>query len=269
MASKNWEQYAFYVWPTLCRCAADGSVISYKELGDQVGLHPRTMRLVLSVIQDYCMDRGLPPLTILVVSQATRQPGQGFIAWDADDLPSGFEEVYRDKTWADLPNPFEYAEDGSSRETLAAAVINDPAEAQRVYVQVRDRGIIQSIFRCVLLAIYRRRCAFCGLSFPEALEAAHIISWSEATTAQRLDPRNGLLLCSVHHELFDANLMTVDQDGRIRFADPDPQAEYSAVDQLMSRALDGEIIALPASIGHRPSSAALRWREQYAAARAN
>jgi hypothetical protein len=108
----NWDQYAACAWSVLCTCAAEERVITYGELGRSIDLHHRSVRHVLGVIQDYCLGSQLPPLTILIVNQATRLPGEGFIAWDADDIETGMEQVYSYTNWQVLPNPFAYAVDG-------------------------------------------------------------------------------------------------------------------------------------------------------------
>jgi predicted restriction endonuclease len=74
-----------------------------------------------------------------------------------------------------------------------------------------DRSIVvrrgQQKFRDVLLEAYERRCAIAGFDAEEALEAAHIRpykgqEWNHV--------RNGLLLRSDIHTLFDRHLIAVD-----------------------------------------------------------
>jgi putative restriction endonuclease len=259
----NWEQRAAQAWPVLCACAAEERVITYGELGRSIDLHHRAVRYVLGVIQDYCLGAQLPPLTILIVNQDTRRPGEGFIAWDADDIKAGMEKVYGYTNWHVLPNPFAYAVGGLSERVLSEALLAEPDRSEDVYSLVRDRGIVQSIFRRVLLLAYAGECAFCGLSFEQALEGAHIIRWASASEAQRLDARNGLLLCATHHRLFDSNVLSVDTAGRIRFI-WDGAGQLSAVDEAVSAALDGSLLRAPTRDDLRPSEEALHWRQQHA-----
>lgn len=72
-------QRAALAWPVLTATAANESKITYLELPQRLGIHPRPIRFVLAVIQDHCLREKLPPLTILVVNQGHHQPGQGFI----------------------------------------------------------------------------------------------------------------------------------------------------------------------------------------------
>jgi putative restriction endonuclease len=58
-----------------------------------MSIHHRALRFVLGKIQDLSLGEKLPPLTILVVNQDTTRPGEGFIAWDVDDLAVGYDPV--------------------------------------------------------------------------------------------------------------------------------------------------------------------------------
>lgn len=84
------------------------------------------------------------------------------------------------------------------------------AEAHPGYVVSRrlkrDEG-----FRRVVLEAYENRCAVCEFAVklegrPLALEAAHI-KWHQALGPS--EPRNGLLLCALHHNLFDKGVFTL------------------------------------------------------------
>ena len=52
----------------------------------------------LRPIQQYCTENGLPPLTVLVVSEQTGLPGEGFIA--AADVPAAQMRVFQ-QPWLD------------------------------------------------------------------------------------------------------------------------------------------------------------------------
>jgi putative restriction endonuclease len=119
----------------------------------------------------------------------------------------------------------------------------------------------QVLFRQTLLAAYGWRCTFCGLSLEAALEAAHIIPWREATVAQRLDPRNGLLLCATHRALFDADILTVTLDRRIAFR-PGRRVNrrWTEADQHAAVSLAGQCVRKPADPHLQPSVEALQHR---------
>jgi putative restriction endonuclease len=196
----------------------------------------------------------------VVVSRYTHRPGHGFIAWDINDLEEGYRQVYS-LQWLELANPFGFAEGDITPEELAHRLVAKPEEAAEVYARIRNRGFAQVVFRLALLAAYRQRCAFCGLSLRVALQAAHIIPWSHASPAERVLPSNGLLLCSTHHALFDSKILTVATDLRIRCRQSElPGHQWNDEDRRAAVALDGRLIVLPADVRHRPSKAALAYR---------
>jgi putative restriction endonuclease len=256
----NHEQRAAKAWPVLSTVARRRARITYGELGLAVGIHHRAVAHVLGLIQSYCIDREIPPLNILAVNKDTGRPGDGFIAWDTADLPAGFAEVYA-KNWSAEPNPFAYASDGTTQEELVRRIVEAPAAAADVYRLVKDRGIAQRIFRDALYAVYEGACAFCGLTFEDALEGAHVIAWAEANPLQRLSPSNGLLLCATHHRMFDAGLMVVGPDGTIVYCDPSgDEGPYSSADMPASVRLHGRPVRQPRDARHRISREAWSWR---------
>jgi putative restriction endonuclease len=69
----------------------------------------------------------------------------------------------------------------------------------------------QHFFRSVVLAGYRSRCAICALPFPSLLVAAHIVPWP-VDKSLRMNPRNGICLCSLHERSFDRGLLFINRD---------------------------------------------------------
>src|SRR5690606_34853155 len=117
--------------------------ITYGELGDLLGIHQRPVRLVLWPIQEYCRAEPLPPLTILVVRRGLGTPGTGFIGWEADDLSSRLEEVFR-YPWSAVHNPFLFAtESNMTTAQLAKRLAAEPSISEEVYRLVRARGVVQ------------------------------------------------------------------------------------------------------------------------------
>lgn len=74
-------------------------------------------------------------------------------------------------------------------------------------VRVR-RG--QQFFRQTVLNSYGVRCCISGINVPRLLVASHIKPWRDFPN-ERLDPRNGLCLSSLHDAAFDAGLITLDK----------------------------------------------------------
>jgi putative restriction endonuclease len=83
-------------------------------------------------------------------------PSEGFIAWDVDDLDEGYRLVYG-YPWRELPNPFGFAETGTTFEQLAQRLVTKPEESTAVYGLIKNRGVAQDVFRLALLLAYGRR----------------------------------------------------------------------------------------------------------------
>ena len=72
----------------------------------------------------------------------------------------------------------------------------------------------QQFFRQSILNAYGVRCCITGISVPRLLVASHIRPWS-AFPDDRLNPRNGLCLSSLHDAAFDSGLITLDENLRV------------------------------------------------------
>lgn len=74
--------------------------------------------------------------------------------------------------------------------------------------------INQSFFREMILASYKSRCAVCLFPEEKLLVASHIVPWSQKP-ALRMNPRNGICMCSLHDRAFDTGLISFDSDYRL------------------------------------------------------
>lgn len=257
MNKVNQAERAFRTWAILTGCARSRGTITYGELGRKLGIHHRPIRFVLELIQDYCLNEKLPPLTILVINQKG-VPGAGFIAWDVDNLQEGIEKVHS-YPWTMLLNPFTYAADGQTDEQIAEELVENPDTATDVYARVKVRGAAQSIFRKALLKTYANKCAFSGISIPEILDAVHIVPWSKCEQGERLDPRNGLLCTSLHHKLFDAGKIFLTEEYTIVVNDElQNNRNTSEMHKILIAKLHGEKINLPTNQSLWPSPALIR-----------
>lgn len=72
----------------------------------------------------------------------------------------------------------------------------------------------QQFFRQTVLTAFERRCCISGIGVPRLLVASHIKPWSKFPH-ERLNPRNGLCLSSLHDAAFDGGLITLDQSLRV------------------------------------------------------
>lgn len=251
MSQINQTERARLAWKVLVAVAKQRTTTTYGALGAQIGVHHRAIRYVLGPIQDYCLESKLPPLTILVVNGSGR-PGSGFIAHDPDDLENGFEAVWS-HDWHREKNPFDFAAEGLSYDSLLTTLTTNPDEAEQVYVLVKSRGIRQILFRDAVKKAYSLRCAFTGMLFPDALEACHIVPWANSTAQQRMDVRNGILLNPLHHLLFDKAYLTITTDYRMAYWDPAGAGrEHSKLEAALTINLHRQTMHLPSQLRHRP-----------------
>lgn len=120
----------------------------------------------------------------------------------------------------------------------------------------RPRRIGQGTFRAVITDVYGRQCAVTRERALPVLDAAHIRPFS--VTPEHY-VRNGLLLRSDVHRLFDAGYVTVTPEYRVEVSrrirsDFDDGENYER--------LHGSQIVLPAEEEWRPDLAALQWHNE-------
>jgi len=75
----------------------------------------------------------------------------------------------------------------------------------------------QNFFRKMVLVNYDEKCALCSLNHTSLLVASHIVPWSK-NKEHRLNPKNGLCLCSIHDKAFDTGLISFDENLVILFS---------------------------------------------------
>lgn len=127
-----------------------------------------------------------------------------------------------------------------SRDRVRLVTPSGPTETQAT-VKVR-RG--QQFFRQAVLTAYDVRCCISGINVPRLLVASHIKPWGKFP-AERLNPRNGLCLSTLHDSAFDAGLITLDDklnvilSKRLRSFFPQPALEQNFVP------FEGQPIRLP------------------------
>jgi len=100
----NQAQRALQIWPILINAANNRQVLTYKAVGDLIGMPPIALSQPLGLIMDYCERNHLPPLTVLVVSEKSGLPGEGLTT--VKDLNQDREKVYS-FNWYNLPTILE------------------------------------------------------------------------------------------------------------------------------------------------------------------
>lgn len=110
-----------------------------------------------------------------------------------------------------------------------ARLETDPPTKTEVLRLVRQR-IGQDIYRRALLEYWGGACAVTGLDVPELLRASHAKRWADCETdAERLDAFNGFLLAAHLDALFDAGLMTFEDDGTAIFSNKITPPQLEAI----------------------------------------
>jgi predicted restriction endonuclease len=143
-----------------------------------------------------------------------------------------------------------------ARDRVRIVASSGPTETQAT-VKVR-RG--QQFFRQSILNAYDVRCCISGINVPRFLIASHIKPWRDFPN-ERLDPRNGLCLSSLHDAAFDAGLVTLDEklkvvlSKRLKRFFPQPALEQNFVP------FEGQPIRLPAQLAE-PSADFLRFHRE-------
>ncbi|MCK9367040.1 MAG: HNH endonuclease [Metallibacterium scheffleri] len=150
---------------------------------------------------------------------------------------------------------------------LAAALNNAPAggplDGLRVEEPVQKFGtpllfkprLGQASFRVLVTDAYKRRCAITGENTLVALEAAHIVPY--ASDGSSHDIRNGLLLRADFHRLFDAGLVSITPEMKIKVSRRIRETWFNG--KVYYRLNDQPLSAVPDSIAQRPDPDRLNW----------
>jgi hypothetical protein len=93
---------ASQIWPLLAHCASCRQTLSYERIAALIGVPRVGLGQLLEPIQSYCIVNSLPPLTVLVVSDGSGLPGEGFVG--ASDVPRAQAEVFA-HSWQASPTP--------------------------------------------------------------------------------------------------------------------------------------------------------------------
>lgn len=125
-----------------------------------------------------------------------------FNNWDILPFESELLLAKFQKTNLDILHDIEENEipkEGKTREQLVKARVN------------------QSFFRKSILAAYNNTCCITGMQQPEFLIAGHIKPWS-VDEKNRLNPSNGIAINALHDKAFEAGLITITTDYKIKIS---------------------------------------------------
>ena len=172
------------------------------------------------------------------LSRATKQDKAMWNEFHANlsALGTESEELLHDLFTTDETKEVEFL----AHDTVLLYTPSGPTETQAT-IKVR-RG--QQFFRQAVLTAYDVRCCISSINVPRLLVASHIKPWGKFPT-ERLNPRNGLCLSTLHDAAFDAGLITLDDklnvvlSKRLRNFFPQPALEQNFVP------FEGQAIRLP------------------------
>jgi putative restriction endonuclease len=102
-------------------------------------------------------------------------------------------------TFAEEPPPRAPGDDGESPFVLHSEITRSSRS-----VVARPN---QQRFRFAVLKLYGPACAVCDLAVTDLLQAAHLRGKAEGGSD---DPRNGLVLCALHHLAYDRGLFAIE-----------------------------------------------------------
>jgi putative restriction endonuclease len=140
-----------------------------------------------------------------------------------------------------------------SESTLARVTNALPRESEKIeWEDIRglDRialakvRINQHFFRALVLSGYREMCAICELPLRSVLVASHIVPWSRDPSL-RMNPSNGICLCSTHDRAFDVGLFTISADYTVQVNTRVKRAGKSRAVAEQFLRFDGERLRLP------------------------
>ncbi len=133
--------------------------------------------------------------------------------------------------------------------TLPFELVSAEPQSRRQRAVLDRQG--QQVFRMQVLEAYGGRCAITGEDCLDVLEAAHIQPYINIRSN---DVRNGVALRADLHALFDAGLITVDDDHHVRVSDRLGSDYY--------RGMAGRPVRFPTNRNNYPAGVALDYHRR-------
>lgn len=181
------------------------------------------------------------PIFVILPSRKSASKRALRLGWvtDFDDDGRMFLILFNDGGDLTLPPPY-----------VDIEATNEPFRLEEENSHRRQTSVLARIgqqrFRFQVLKKYGPKCAVCDTSHPQLLKAAHIRSKAQHGSD---DWRNGIVLCSTHHDAFDAFLFGIEPQSLALKINPKVDAKQIGI-QLGSLQL----------LRNRPHDEALKWR---------
>jgi len=117
-------------------------------------------------------------------------------------------------------------------EEQAEPILPEAPQVTERVAAVRQR-LGQDFFRRMVLVAWAERCPLTGVDDTRLLNASHIVAWKD-DPANRLNPRNGICLNTLHDRAFDRRLITFDEDMRLVIAPDVPERARRVLERVES-----------------------------------
>lgn len=172
-----------------------------QEVAEKMGRSPSSLAMKLSNLASFDPVHRARGVTGLVGASKLDQSMWEEFQGNTLELGEKSEQLLHDLFTKDEDSEVDFL----ARDRVQIVPPSGPTESKAT-VKVR-RG--QQFFRQAVLNAYNLRCCISGINVPRLLIASHIKPWGKFP-AERLNPRNGLCLSTIHDAAFDAGLITLD-----------------------------------------------------------
>lgn len=105
------------------------------------------------------------------------------------------------------------------------------------YIKTR---VNQYVFRKMIMAAYDQTCCITGINIANLLVASHIRPWS-LDSKNRMNPRNGLALNALHDKAFEAGLLTITPEYKIKISSKLLKSKSEQIQYFFSKYNDADI----------------------------
>lgn len=130
--------------------------------------------------------------------------------------------------------------EGKSVEEYAEEAHVEIEKGEEREVLVKQR-VNQSFFRKMVLASYNDTCCITGMKIKALLIAGHIKPWS-LDKENRLNPRNGIAINALHDKAFEAGLISIGPDFKVKVAKELLVAKDLSTEHYFKKYHDKEIV---------------------------
>ena len=178
------------------------------DIASRMGRTPSSLAMKLSNLAS--LDPVQRARGIRGLSGASKQDREIWTEFHANlnELAPESEQLLHDLFTTDNDREVDFLERDKVRLEPSKKVTRPSGLTEAVASVRARRG--QQYFRQTVLNAYGVRCCISGINVPRLLVASHIKPWRDFPK-ERLDPRNGLCLSSLHDAAFDEGLITLDK----------------------------------------------------------